>query len=1703
MLSLSTGYDTGYLTDAVGGSDYYTGAAGEPPGYWQGKGAAALGLEGQVDPEVMKRLYHEDVGPDGQVLSRRQRPGKYPEASGSLHDRVEAAVAARIEAAHGIITPEEIREIRLRERAKFRTVVPFYDFTLSVPKTVSVLWASLLAASAEAAAASSEARRSGNEAAAERFQADAERFEADARQIEAAVKRANDRMIADIEAQGAYVRTGHHSATSGEWRDAGGFIVASFHQHTNREGDPQLHIHNAIANRAQRADGVDEKWRALHGDPLFKDRLGYAALGDMYLEQEIRRGAGWVTVQRPDGNSFEIKGISEDAADAFSFRSREVADRYRELEAEYKAAHGHAPGKRAWWALRQRAALETRDAKEHDPPEPGDEVAGWARKAEARGAGKLAAVHEAGVKREQGRDEAAAASREASAGLERNEPLSDAERARVIRVAVAEVQRHNATWNRAKLAWELRRALGSLRPDVDPKEYLDGLVAEAVGGRAEGVAVLQVGPAPELVPNVERLGTRDDGVSVYRPPGQEKFATAEHRDREQWLVDVARLPVVQRVRPEVATEAIAGTDLDYSQREAVLGLLISRRLVNSLQAPAGTGKTTTVAAFARVWEQQRVGRVIGLTASTNAARVMADEAERAGARMETFNIAQFLGKIKDSDKTRGHVPVYPGDVLVVDEATQVSTDDAARIVQVARQSSAMVVATFDPEQLGAVDAGGIFPLIAARHGSYELQEVRRFRNAWERDASLRLRRGDVSVLTEYNDRGRIYHGPQDRVFDDAVMLYLNGHLRGQESLLMATSNETAAKLAGLVRERLIDLHRVGAEAEVQLADGNQAGRGDLMRARLNTRIDADGQTLANRDTIRLEGMAGAGDRRVAVVRRETGPGQWSKPFLVPAAYLQESAELAYAGNVHVAQGRTVERAQLVVDSSATRSLVYTGATRGREKNTLHVVTGPPDPAQPDWAERRAYAREKSREAAELREAGRADEAAKVDTRMPDRPSDRQMAPWEAVLAQALQQDEPERTALEEIQAAQDFATHTGHLLELVEAFWQLDVVPKIDEMVRQRVTPREYERYRTDPERPAFLQELRAHEIGGRRIEDVLDSITAQPMDGLRSIAAGLHGRLGKADPPPKGETGTWAQRAPRDATPDIDAGVEMLDERQAELGGQVAAMAPEWAVRAWGRPPAEPGALQGDWQQRAGLVQSYREAAGITDPGQAIGPVPAGKAHLAEAFHASVRALELPDEAAMLRAMSRGQLEARVVEYERAEALAPRDVAAEVGDREHQAEEARVRAETAVEAGDVAARVQAEADAEAHAGDLADLRVADAARREWREATAGQETAAREAAAELARRGRAEERTPVTDAEVDEAQARQDTTPIDSAEWAQWKARQAADLEAAQRAREEAAARACPVTDAEIAKYGRDLEVIEPQSHIDWFLQYRDNHPELFGQQPREPGPESEAESAGVETDAWKALERDAQAAERALEAEKAAAAAEGKPWPPENPRLEQVRRELAERREAEQRDLAARIPATDAEVEAARQADPEPRPAPEADAEVEPEVAAEAEQPQAEAEADEWAAFERDAQAVERALEAERAEAEAEDRTWPPENPRLAEVRRELAEHREAEAREAEADEPAISAGEPDAERAQAEADLAEIDAGLDRIDAALTRRAEREAERRAELDYSAMRQAEARAEAEATAEAAWQPGTEAAQDEAAADFEAELEI
>ena len=136
---LHAGHDVAYFTSGrgrggcAGAMSYYT-AAGEPPGQWAGKGAAALGLTGQVDPDVIGRLYQENIGPGGELLVKRRQ-------SKAADDRETAAVAGYL-AAHPYASAVELAEVRAAERGKDPHTVPYFDLTVSAVKSVSVLHAS-------------------------------------------------------------------------------------------------------------------------------------------------------------------------------------------------------------------------------------------------------------------------------------------------------------------------------------------------------------------------------------------------------------------------------------------------------------------------------------------------------------------------------------------------------------------------------------------------------------------------------------------------------------------------------------------------------------------------------------------------------------------------------------------------------------------------------------------------------------------------------------------------------------------------------------------------------------------------------------------------------------------------------------------------------------------------------------------------------------------------------------------------------------------------------------------------------------------------------------------------------------------------------------------------------------------------------------------------------------------------------------------------------------------------------------------------------------------------------------------------------------------------------------------------------------------------------------------------------------------------
>ena len=981
-VTLHAGHDVAYFTrgqhrgGCAGAMSYYT-TAGEPPGEWAGKGAAGLGLNGQVDPDVIERLYQESIGPGGELLVKRRQ-------SKAAAKREEQVVAAYL-AAHPYASATELAEVRAAARGKDPHQVPYFDLTVSAVKSVSVLHASYRVAARQA-----RGRGDQDQGAA---------LDAGADEIEAALMESAREAVAWLERHAAYTRTGHHSARTGEWRDGVGLVASVFLHHLSRDGDPQLHVHVAIWNRVQRADGADANWRTLDSRSLHNQRLAVAPVADRILETRLS-ALGYVMVPRADGNGAEVGGVSQDVMDLFSSRAVAVTGELGRLTREYEAVHGRPPSRRTLWLLHQQAGQNTRRTKAQarrtiagqtgtTEPTAAQRLAAWEAQTARREVHVLSAVHEQ-----------VAAFAAAHAGCA-PAVLDDAARRTAARIAVAEVQKHHAVWSMAQLRFEVHRALPVLEASIDGPTVVDEVARLAVSGRA-GTDVVQI-TAPDPA-DVTSLGVRaSDGGSIYRPPNQERYCTLAHLDTEEQILQAAKRTVPQLVSQKPACAAAGRTGLNAEQRDAVVMMLTAAAATTVLVAPAGAGKSHTMAEFARLWTTFTGRRVIGLTTSTNAARVLAHEG-----LAESYNIAEFLGKTEGSDELRRPIPLHQDDVLVIDEASQLSTADLALIGEAAQQAGARIVATGDTAQLGAVEAGGMFRLLAQEVPAAELHEVRRFDAAWEREASIRLRDGDLAAAAAYDRHGRIRGADAEAAYDRAATMWLADHLRGKDVLLLAGSNAEAAGLSRRVQAKLTQLGTVGPP-QAPLSDGNHAGVGDLVRARLNTKIDADGRQLTNRDILEVTAFRGPG----AEVRRQRPDGTWTRPFRVPRAYLADHAELAYAGNVHVAQGRTVDTAHLLVTGTLSRQALYVGMTRGRQANTAHVVTG--------------------------------------NTAPPGHEPYQQATP-EAILAGILQRDDGDLSATEQIRQAQDWSGGTGHLLALWTAAIRQTLYRGIDEQIKARLT---------------------------------------------------------------------------------------------------------------------------------------------------------------------------------------------------------------------------------------------------------------------------------------------------------------------------------------------------------------------------------------------------------------------------------------------------------------------------------------------------------------------------------------------------------------------------------------------------------------------------------------------------------------------------
>jgi conjugative relaxase-like TrwC/TraI family protein len=1151
-MSLGSGYK--YLMDSVARGDgaadqsspltrYYA-DSGTPPGQFLGAGLAGLdngnGVRAgtAVSEEQLFRMLGMLQDPiTGAPLGRAPKAWPTP-----FRDRVAARMGA-LPASLSVAERDEAKaRIHAEERAAERkTSLPVagFDLTFSVPKSISAAWA-LADAGTQAVI-----------------------YDCHQRAIQAT--------LAYAEREVLHSRSGTNGVVQ---EDIRGVVAAGFDHWDSRAGDPQLHTHVVILNRAQSADGT---WRTIDSRGLFKHVVTLSEMHEGILSDLLTDTLGWGFDPRQRRYSFdpkhEVTGVGDELMREFSQRSAQIEDSKNQLIEQFIDRYGRHPTTLEVVRLRQQATLDTRADKHH------------------HSLAELTADWRARAKKHIGTDPVAWLS-----GLKdrnelpllRRDDLHDEMLREAGNIAALRVSAKRATFSRANILAEVHRQLHGVR-FASPEDRL------AVAERTTDLALADVlmVSAPELHHTPGRF-RRADGTSRFRGKGAEVYTTHGLLDAEARLLTAGRdttAPTVGRwTVAEVCQANLPGKGdaLSSDQAVAVERIATSGRLLDVLVGPAGTGKSTTMGGLKAAWEAGHgPGSVVGLAPSAAAAEVLADELG-----VPTENTAKWLtetakepNRLAEIDKLRTRLHraprsssaavamqtridtltaevdrcrLRPAKLVIVDEASLAGTFALDALTQQARDAGAKLLLVGDWAQLSAVEAGGAFSmLVRDRDLAPELSDVRRFTNHWEKAASIDLRVGHDDALTAYNEHERIIGGGREELLDTLYTAWKHDTDAGKTSLMIAGDTATVAELNNRARGDRIAAGHVN-EAGLDLANG-VAGIGDRVVTRENNRRLATGtRWVKNGDQWTVIAISGDGSM---IVQRAAGGGG---SVVLPADYVKSHVELGYASTAHRAQGRTVDTAHAMIAAPTEREVLYVAATRGRDSNMLYVDTQ----YDPDADTSHGPVAEQD-------------------------PLD--------VLRCVLANIGAEQTATESIRASWDTAESMVTLAAEYQTIAKQAQAERWDILIQHSgLTPAQAAQVRGSEAYDPLLAAFRTAESRGLDVETAFPKLVrGRALGDAEDIASVLHGR-----------TDRWiaASGGRRQAASNLIAGMipaalgisdpdmhraltqrqEAMEHRARTLAERAVQAREPWAVKI-GRPPADPLRRQA-WLREVATVAAYRD---------------------------------------------------------------------------------------------------------------------------------------------------------------------------------------------------------------------------------------------------------------------------------------------------------------------------------------------------------------------------------------------------------------------------------------------------------------------------------------------------------------------------------
>jgi len=658
-------------------------------------------------------------------------------------------------------------------------------------------------------------------------------------------------------------------------------------------------------------------------------------------------------------------------------------------------------------------------------------------------------------------------------------------------------------------------------------------------------------PAEEIEQLADDFLASEVVLSIGKTKKGERFTTVRIWEIERRALGEAEAMAAANDRA-VAGELIAARviaerpTLKPDQRGMVKRLLTGGEALQVVIGEAGTGKTYAVLAAATGWAAG--GVELQVAAPTwRAANVLRSEG------LQAISIARLLFELERSDSR-----LAPNSVLLVDEAGMVDSATLARLIDHAQAAEAKLVLVGDPEQLGEIEAGGLFRAIAERSEPIVLDEVIRHHHDLDREAAKRIREGrGGESLSLYRSEERVVVAPDADARREAMVAdWWQSFKEGEDALMVAKRNVEVGRLNELAGEVMRSQGRLG-DVEIEVGEARFAAGDQVI-----TRINDHKAGIYNRERWRV---AEVDARAQAVVLDGIDT---ARRVSVDAAYLRRVTENgdpalqhAYAATTYQAQGSTVDRAYVTADPSMDRQELYVAASRSREETWLYA-TPEIQTHREEFAPANLFRREGLRHIAEAAERDRAqtaahDEALRAELRR---------LPTEELLAKQRSLREPvaHESRVREFHAAEQGGIELAQRRH-EHAVAHRETVEALPRRERKRELPRALEREAHSRE------QLEARIDRARQLEPVDDAARRERAAVDRTLAERRQLAL------------TAARLSP-----------------------------PSYITKELGERPADPAARKA-WERGVKGIERYRQEYGITDPQRAFGSQAKGLDRIAQ----------------------------------------------------------------------------------------------------------------------------------------------------------------------------------------------------------------------------------------------------------------------------------------------------------------------------------------------------------------------------------------------------------------------------------------------------------------------------------------------------------